>query len=339
MSPERPPAPALPTGSRNFWPAAALLALLALTAALAPSRFLFFEGGRLRGSLNEILLQGSSVMLLSVGMTLVIATAGIDLSVGSVMALAGAVAALLVTRTGLPLAAVIAGGLAVAACAGLWNGLLVAFLRLQPIVATLILLVAGRGAAQLLTDGQIINFQRPAFQFLAVGAVLGLPFPLFIVGFVAGATFLVTRKTVAGLYIESVGNNERASRLAGLRPGRVKLLVYGFSGFCAGVAGLFETAYISAADINKCGQYIELDAILAVVIGGTSFSGGRANLLGSLLGALVMRALTTNIQMMNVPSAYNLVVKALTVVAVCLLGSERFRALFARRRWRRRQRA
>ncbi len=310
---------------RNFWPVVALLVILGLNLAIFPQKFLFVREGRLFGTLSEVLQQGSTVMILAVGMTLVIATAGIDLSVGSVMAICGAVAALLLTRTSLPLAGVLAVALVVGGCAGLWNGLLVAFLGLQPIVATLILLVAGRGVAQLLTSGQIITFKHPAFEFIATGHFLGVPFPLYLVVLVAGATMAATRFTVAGLYVEAVGNNERASRLAGLRPGLVKLLVYGFSGLCAAVAGLVETSYISAADINKCGEYIELDAILAVVIGGTPFTGGRANIVGSLIGAAIMQALSTTIQMLDVPAAYTLVVKALTVVAVCSLGSERFR--------------
>jgi len=322
--------------SKNFWPLVALALLLALSAVLSPTRFVVIQKGRLLGTLSQILLQGSSVMILATGMTLVIATAGIDLSVGSLMAMTGAVSALLLTRTALPLAGVIALALGAALAVGLWNGVLVAFLRLQPIVATLIFLVAGRGVAQLLTYGQIITFQEPAFEFIGTGALFGLPFPVFIVGFVALATLLVTKTTVAGLYIEAVGNNETASRLSGIHPGMVKLLVYGFSGLCAGTAGLIETGYIKAADALTCGEYIELDAILAVVIGGTPFTGGRANILGSIVGALIMRTLTTVIQMMGVPAAWTLVVKALTVVVVCVLNSEQLaamlRTLIARRR-------
>ncbi len=317
-------------GWRSFWPIAALVLLLGFNCACFPSRFAFVRDGRLRGTLNEVLQQGSTVMLLSVGMTLVIATAGIDLSVGSVMAVAGAVAALMISHSNVALAWIIAGGLAIALVAGLWNGVLVAFVRLQPIVATLVLLVAGRGVAQLLTGGHVVTFDQTPFQFLGKGSLAGLPFPVFLAAGVALGAWLVTRWTNAGLYIEAVGNNERAARLSGLSPGRVRLLVYGFSGLCAGVAGLIETAYISAADINECGKYIELDAILAVVIGGTSFSGGRANILGSVVGALVMRTLTTTIQMLDVPPAYTLVVKALTVVVVCSLSSERVQAMVRR---------
>ena len=333
MTPERPTSrPRAPHRfGKSLWAVAALAVLLGVNFALFPGQFVEVRDGRLFGTLSQILLQGSSVMLLAVGMTLVIATAGIDLSVGSVMAMAGAVAALLLTTTEMPLGLVLVVALAVAAVAGLWNGVLVAFLRLQPIVATLILLVAGRGIAQIVTGGQIITFQHPAFEFIGNGVLLGLPFPLFLVAAVAGATLLAVRATAAGLYIEAVGDNERAARLAGLRPGLVKMLVYGASGLCAGVAGLVETAYIRSADVMKCGEYIELDAILAVVIGGTSFSGGRARIVGSLVGALLMQTLTTTIRMLNVPAAYTLVVKAIAVVMVCALDSETFRALLRRR--------
>jgi simple sugar transport system permease protein len=190
--------------------------------------------------------------------------------------------------------------------------------------------VAGRGVAQLLTDGQIITFERPAFEVIARGHLLYLPVTVFIVAAVVAATRLVTRTTVAGLYIEAVGNNERASRLSGLRPALVKVLVYGFSGACAGMAGLIETADIKAADINNMGLYFELDAILAVVIGGTSFTGGRARIMGSILGALIMQTLTTTILLRGVDPAYTLVVKAVTVIVVCLLQSEQLQASVAK---------
>ena len=323
--------------SKSFWPFVELAALYLFNLLFTQGfSTLELKGDRLFGAAIDVLHRGSIVMLLATGMTLVIATAGIDLSVGAVMAIAGAVSALLLTRTGLPVPAVVAVALAVALAAGLWNGVLVAFLRLQPIVATLILLVAGRGIAQLLTDGQIITFEKPSFEFIGTGGLLWLPVTTFIVAIVVGLTLLVTKKSVVGLYIEAVGGNESAARLSGLSPGLVKVLVYGFSGLCAGVAGLIATADIKAADINNCGLYTELDAILAVVIGGTAFSGGRANVPGSILGALIMQMLTTTILMRGVGVEYTLVVKAVAVVAVCLLQSERFRAATFGRllRWR-----
>jgi len=322
--------------SRSFYPAVALGLLLLFNFAFTRGfAAIEVKNGRLFGSLIDIVHRGSIVMLLGIGMTLVIATAGIDLSVGSVMAIAGSVAALVLTRTPAPVGAAVALALAVALAAGLWNGVLVAFVRLQPIVATLILLVAGRGIAQLLTNGQKIPIERPAFEFIGTGSLLWLPFTVFIVAFALVATLLVTKKTLAGLYIEAVGNNERASRLSGIRPAVVRLLVYGFAGLCAGVAGLIATADIKQADPLKCGEYIELDAILAVVIGGTPFAGGRANVVGSILGALIMQTLTTTILMRGVPVEHTLVVKAVVVIAVCLLQSAQFRAVLGRVAFRR----
>jgi len=285
---------------------------------------------RLYGSLVDIVRRGSIVMLVAVGMTLVIATAGIDLSVGSVMAITGMVAAQVLSRGG-PVWGAVLGGLAAALVAGLWNGALVAFLRLQPIVATLILLVAGRGIAQMLGSDQKVRFERPGFEFLGSGSWLYLPFTLFVVAFVVAATLLVTRKTATGLCIEAVGSNERASRLSGIRAGWVKLLVYGFSGLCAGVAGLIAAADIKEADPFRCGEYVELQAILAVVIGGTPFSGGRANVPGSILGALIMQTVRTMMLTLGVPKDHTLVVEAAVVVAVCLAQSEQARALVLRR--------
>jgi len=313
--------------SRSFWPFVALAALMLYNVLFTKGfDLLVVRDGRLFGAPLDILHRGSRVMLLAVGMTLVIATAGIDLSVGAVMAMAGALAAwLLQHRPDVAVPLVVLAGLGLAVAAGLWNGTLVAFLGLQPIVATLILLVAGRGIAQLITDGQIPVFETEGFIRLGRATVAYLPITVFIVAGVVAATLLVTKGTLAGLTIEAVGNNERASRLCGLRPGLVKTLVYGFSGLCAGVAGLIETADLKSADVNNLGLYFELDAILAVVIGGTPFSGGRANVVGSILGALIMQTLTTMILLRGVDPAYTLVVKAVAVIVVCLLQSEQAR--------------
>jgi len=309
-----------------FWPLLALGALLAFN-------LLFTEGfaritirnGHVYGSLVDILKLSSRVMLVSVGMTLVIATAGVDLSVGAVVAIAGSVAAKLMAQqqTGLPLALAATSGLCLVL--GAWNGLLVAWLGVQPIVATLLLMVAGRGIAQLLTDGQIITVENPGFSFIAGGHFLALPFPVTLVALMLLITVGLTRGTAMGLFIESVGNNETASRFAGVNARAVKMFVYTFTGLCAGMAGLIEASDIKAADANNAGLYIELDAILAVVIGGTPLTGGRFNLPGALVGALIIQTLTTAIKMRGVPVEYTLVVKAVVVLVVCLLQSEELR--------------
>jgi simple sugar transport system permease protein len=319
--------------STLFWPLVALVVLVLFN-------LLFTEGfaritvrdGHLYGSLVDILKLSSRVMLVSLGMTLVIATAGVDLSVGAIMAIAGSVAAKLLVQNHTGLSAAIVATLGVCLVLGAWNGALVAWFGVQPIVATLILMVAGRGIAQLLTDGQIITVENPGFTFIAGGHFLGLPFPDAIVLAALLLTVALTRWTAMGLFIESVGNNETASRLAGVNARAVKLFVYTFCGLCAGVAGLIEASTIKAADANNAGLYLELDAILAVVIGGTALTGGRFNLPGSLVGALIIQTLTTTILTRGVPVEYTLVVKAVVVLAVCLLQSEQFRGLISRRR-------
>jgi len=314
---------------RWVWAMLSLGLILLFDLLFVPGFFAIeIRDGHLFGSLIDILNRGAPVMLLAIGMTLVIATGGVDLSVGATMAIVGSVAALMVSKGHPSVVAVLLVCLLVATALGLWNGVLVAVFRIQPIVATLILMVSGRGIAQLLTDGQVIPFDDKALGFIGGGFLFKVPFSITLVLLTLAATALLTRRTALGLFIESVGNNGIASRYAGIDVRSVQLFVYAFSGFCAGVAGLVATSNIRAADANNTGLNLELDAILAVVIGGTLLTGGRFQLVGSLLGALVIQALTTTILTKGVPIEYTLVVKALTVLAVCLLQSERFRAAF-----------
>ena len=295
-------------------------------------------GYYLYGTPIDILNQGAKVMVLAIGMTLVIATGGIDISVGAVMAIAGAIAALLISLLdagNCPGASMgpavywiipVIAALVLATAAGFWNGMLVAGFGIQPMVATLVLMVAGRGVAQLITDGQIITFDNPGLVFLCNGHALFLPFSVWIVVTMYVVAGLLTRKTALGLFIESVGNNERASRYAGIEARRIKWLTYVICGFCAGVAGLLAASNIKCADSNNAGLYLELDAILATVIGGTSMAGGRFFLSGSLVGAILIQTLTTTMYMKNVSPAIVAVPKAMVVIIVCLLQSPVFRA-------------
>ncbi len=314
-----------------LWPLLALAGLLAFNLLFTPGfGRLEWRDGRLYGSLVDVVQNGAPVLLLAVGMTLVIACAGIDLSVGSVMALAGAAAALLLTRAGQPAAVAVAGGLAAGAVVGLLNGAMVAGLALQPIVATLITLVAARGAAQWLTADQKVRFEAPAFEALANAAPLGVSAPVWIVAGVALAVALLLRRTALGMAVEAVGSNLQAARLCGLRIHAVRVAAYAFSGLCAAVAGLIAAADIKEADVANAGLYLELDAILAVVIGGTRLSGGRPRLLGSLLGAAIMQTLTIMLQMRGVVTEHTLIVKAAVALGVCWLQSPGF-AWLARR--------
>jgi len=317
---------------RNLrWPLAALGLLLLFNLVFTPGFFHFeLKEGRLYGSLIDILNRAAPVMLLSLGMTLVIATGGIDLSVGAIMAMAGAVGALLINAGG-PVALAITAALAGATMAGLWNGALVGPLQVPPIVATLILMVSGRGIAQLLTNGQIITFENRAFEYIGRGHLAGVPFPIFLV---AGCFLILHRsltRTAAGLFMEACGDNELASRYAGVNTRLVKFIVYGASGLCAGLAGLIVATDIKGADANNAGLYLELDAILAVVLGGTALAGGRPHLGGSLLGAALIQTLTTTI-LTRVSPHFTLVVKSAVIIGVCLLQAPKFRQLLLR--WR-----
>ena len=317
-----------------LWLLGGLVLLVLVNLAKNPAFLgVTLRDGHLYGVPVDIFTQGSRTMLLALGMTLVIATGGVDLSVGSVVAIAGALCALLL-RDGHGLAFTLAAAVAAGAVAGSANGLLVARLGVQPIVATLILMVAGRGVAQLIVDGQVIVIANPTFEFLANGFVAGLPFAPLLVGALYVATHFFLRRTAAGLFVEAVGDNETASRFAGLAAARVKVLAYVFCGACAGLTGVLAAANIRAADAHRAGENAELDAIFAVVVGGTALTGGRFSILGSFLGALLIQTLTTTMYNLGVPPAVAPVPKALLIIVVSLLQSEKFRAL-ASRAWRR----
>jgi simple sugar transport system permease protein len=308
-------------------PACALLVLLALDAILVPGFFrLEIKDGHLYGALVDILNRAAPLMLAALGMTLVIATRGIDISVGAVVALSGTVAAMLVggsAAAGTSLGMALAASLGVALLCGLWNGVLVAGLKLQPIVATLILMVAGRGLAQLLTDGQIVTVYYQPFFFLGSGYLAGLPFSLLVVAAVFATTVLLMKKTALGLFIQAVGINPVAARLAGLRTASLIVFVYVFCSACAGLAGMLITSNIKSADANNAGLLLELDAILAVTLGGTSLAGGKFSLAGSMIGALIIQTLTYTIYSLGVPPEVNMVVKSIVVFVVCISQSRR----------------
>jgi galactofuranose transport system permease protein len=320
---------------RVFWPLVTLGLMLAFSLATNPQFFsVTIRDGHLYGSLIDILNRAAPLVIIAMGLTLVIATHGIDISVGAVVAIAGAVAAIMiggklvlgggaVEVTNYPLPVVIIVALGVAALCGMWNGLLVSYVGMQPIIATLILMVAGRGVAQLITNGQIITIYYSPYFYIGNGFLLGIPSSLFIVGLVAATLLLLARKTALGLFIESIGINPVASRFAGVRARSITLWVYVIAGLCAGIAGLIVSSNVKSADGNNAGLLFELDAILAVVLGGTPLSGGRFTLVGSMIGALIIQTLTTTIYSIGVPPEITLVVKAMVVFAVSILQSER----------------
>ena len=330
------------TDSRLFLPLVVLCLILLFDFIFIPGFFrIENRDGNLYGSVIDILRNGSTVSLLAIGMTLVIATAGVDLSVGAVMAISASVAGILMNPSALrnevffvtdpyytfqPLWVVILVPLIVGIICGLWNGALVAYMKIQPMVATLILMSAGRGIAQLITNGLRVQITYRPFAYIGQGWII-LPFSLYIVAFVLLITWLLTRKTSIGMFIESVGINSRSSFFSGISERKIKMLAYTFCGFCAGIAGLVVCSNVRTSDANTIGLYNELDAILAVVIGGTSMSGGRFSLLASVVGALVMQAVTQSMYAIGVPSYALTAIKAIVVIIVILLFSEQVRGV------------
>ncbi len=345
------------TEQKLFFPFVALGFILLFDLIFIPGFFkIESRAGNLYGSLIDILRNGSYVMILATGMTLVIATGGVDLSVGAIMAIAASVAAIMINPTIIgvklppdvmklvfdpnftysPLWEVILVTLLVSILCGLWNGVLVAYGKIQPMVATLILMIAGRGIAQLITHALRIQIFYQPYAFIGKGWLI-LPFSLYIVAFVFALAWLITRKTAIGLFIELVGINFRSSFFSGIDEKKIKLLAYVFCGFCAGVAGLVASSNIQTSDANNIGLNLELDAILAVVIGGTVLgSGGRFSLFASLIGALVIQATTTSMYAIGVPANAVIAVKALVVIFVILLYSKQVQG-FVRRITRQRE--
>ena len=324
-----------------FWPLATLTLLLVLNSCFNPAFLaLSWRDGHLYGHLIDILKNAAPLMVVALGMTLVIAVRGLDISVGAVVAIAAAVATLLTggsfnaggeVASEHPLWLALGAALLVAAACGLWNGVLVVKAGMQPIVATLILMVAGRGIAQLLTGGQIITVYYPPFFAIGSGFLAGLPIALWIAAGLWGVLHLALSRSALGLFIRAIGGNPEAARVAGVRSAAITLCVYTFCGLAAGVAGLIVSSNVKSADANNAGQLFELDAILAVTLGGTALTGGRFTLAGTVVGALIIQTLTSTIYSLGVPPEVNLVVKAALVFAVMLLQSAEFRSLFTRR--------
>ncbi len=308
------------------WPLVTLALILLYNLFFTPGFFhVEVKDGHLFGSLVDVVKNAVPVIIISVGMTLVIAIGGIDISVGAVVAIAGAASAVLVVHAHAPLALVLLVPLLAALACGAFNAALITGFGIQPIIATLILMVTGRGVGFLLTGGQVLWFRMPSYEVLGSGYLAGLPVRIFVAAGVIAAVAVALRATPLRLYIQAMGGNATASRYSGVSVRAVKVVVYTFSALCAGVAGLVLTANIHGADAAQVGMYIELDAILAVVIGGTSMSGGKFNLLGSVIGALIIQSLTTTIFTKGVPVQFTLVVKASVVVLVILLQSADFR--------------
>ncbi|UBV45083.1 ABC transporter permease (plasmid) [Deinococcus taeanensis] len=273
--------------------------------------------------LNLNMTQTATILIVAVGMTFVIATGGIDLSVGSIMAISGALAPLLFISSGLPPHLGVPLGvllpiLAAGAC-GAFNGFLVTRFQIQPIIATLVLFIAGRGIAQVISGGQLINFPDDRFRFLGSGALFGVNIQVFLMLIIVAVALWVIRTTLFGRQVIAVGGNAEAARLAGVPVMRTKVAVYTLSGMLAGLAGLISIAVNNSSDANLVGQNMELDAIAAVAVGGTALSGGKVSLTGTLIGALFIQLLRYTLLVKGVPDSAALIVKAaIIVIAVAL---------------------
>ncbi len=333
--------------SRIFWPIVALAMLLIFDAIYAPTFFrIGILDGHLYGNLIDVLNDGAPLAIVAIGMTLVIATGGVDLSVGAVIAISAAMGAVLINpalgnklidveiltadTTNTPLPLIVLADIAAGTLCGLWNGFLVSRVRIQPMVATLILMVAGRGIAQLITNGQIMTIYYTPYFWFGNGFIFGLPVSIYIVALVFLIAWVLVRKTSIGLFIESVGVNSKSSHYSGISEKNIKLFVYTFCGFCGSIAGLILSSYVHSCDANNIGLAYELDAILSVVIGGTLMAGGRFSLASSILGAMIIWTFTLTMYTIGIPANTLLAAKAVLVLIVILLYSDQVKGMINR---------
>jgi galactofuranose transport system permease protein len=290
-APSAPPAAATPRRGPSWqrltqrYGAASVLVALFVYNAVATPYFLTYQS-----IVVNQLRQAAPVGIVALGMALVIATGGIDLSVGSVMAIAGQVGALLIVGGSSPYIGWL-GALLVGVACGLFNGVLIARYGVQPIIATLILLIAGRGIAQLITGGNLQNFDNPLFQFFGFGKVAGMPAQIAVCAVVAIVMAAVLRWTTFGRYVIAVGGNENSARLAGVPVARTKLTVYITSAVLAALVGLIVVGVNSSSDANNIGLGMELSAIAAVAVAGVPLTGGRMTVVGTLIGVVTLRLL------------------------------------------------
>ncbi len=316
-----------------FWGIIGILLLLSLNVIKDPTYLAVGINpttGQLAGNLLDILRVSAPIIMIALGMTFVIATKGIDLSVGSIMAVGGATA--MVTLQGLnqptsfgAMFTAIGLALLIGGVLGVVNGLLVSVIGLQPFISTLVMMLAARGIARVITGGQNTNSTNQPFQQISNGQVFGLPISFVIAIVIVVLVTVVMRRTALGLMIESIGVNPDASRLAGIRPRPILITVYVLSGVLAAGGGLFTVSEVMTVDVSGTGYQMELDAILAVVIGGTSLAGGKFSILGSTIGALLIATLNKTVLFLGVSAAATPAFKAIVIVLLVLLQSERVR--------------
>ncbi|MEM9635315.1 MAG: ABC transporter permease [Pseudomonadota bacterium] len=273
--------------------------------------------------------QVATIAIVAMGMTLVIATGGIDLSVGAVMALSGALAPLIfqsefgTAYPALGLVAALLFPLAAAFLCGLFNGTIVAVLKVQPIIATLILFISGRGIAQVLTNGNLQTFSNPEFSYLGTGKILGFPFQGWLALVIACLLFWLVNRTIFGRYLLAVGGNERAAKLSGGPVRKVKIGAYVLCSVLSGLAGLIVVAINSASDAARNGNLMELDAIAAAVVGGALLQGGKAPIFGAILGAVIIQLVKYTLLANGVEDEVALIAKAAIILAAVYIQQAR----------------
>ena len=320
------------------WAVIAELLILVVAGILEPSFFkieLNQTTGMLYGSLVDIVNRSAEITIIAMGMTMVIALGGTDISVGALVAVAGAFALKFLRwdvtmyptpgdYTVYPFILVIVVPLIICTLMGLFNGVLIGKFKLQPIIATLILMVAGRGIAQIATNGKQFTTGYTPYRFIGQGSLFALPFPIIITIIVCACVMIFVRKTAFGTFVESVGVNPNASRVTGLKSDRIIMIVYTLTGFLSGIAGLIYSSRISSCDSNNAGVNYEMDAILAVVLGGTSMTGGKFSLTGTIVGSLIIRTITTLVYYFGITSESIMAFKAAIILVVIVIQSEPF---------------
>ena len=320
-----------------FWGLVGIVLLLAINTVKDPTYLAIGVNpitGLLSGNVLDILRVSSPIIMIALGMTFVIATSGIDLSVGSVMVVAGAVSMQFLSSApntiGSALAA-LALSLGIAVVLGLFNGFMVSVVGLQPFISTLVMMMAGRGIAKVITGGQNTAATNDPFRWIANGYVFGLPVVFLLALLIVILIGVLVRRSALGLMIEAIGMDPMAARLAGVNRRGLLLAVYAISALMAGIAGIFATASVMTVDVSRTGDQLEMDAILAVVIGGTSLAGGKFNITGATIGALLIATLDKTVVFLGVSSSATPAFKAIVIVVLCLLQSDRIRSAFKRR--------
>ncbi|MGI6776992.1 MAG: ABC transporter permease [Acetivibrionales bacterium] len=295
-----------------------ILALIVLCLIMSLSTTTFLQ---VRNIVN-VIRQISIISILAIGVTYVILTGGIDLSLGSLVAVAGVSAATFAHPDTYPLIVPIAVGILVGVAFGLFNGIVITRGGVAPFITTLGVMTAARGTALIIAKGRPISNLSDSFNFIGGGELFGIPFPIIIFLVVFIVSHFILSKTKFGRYIYAIGGNEEAARASGVKVKKVKTLVYVICSGLAGLAGVIQSSRIAVGQ-PSIGEGYELDAIAAVVIGGTSLEGGIGTVFGTIIGSLIIGVLNNGLDLLNVPSYYQQVVKGLIIIGAVLLDRKK----------------